>query len=526
MIDNDINFHLIYYLSSPPHTVRTSGKCSYALPFCRMGTPPVHIACILRKWIHAGDLLFWLGRCCWCANSPCQSRKCSTHSGLCITSFCLVCLVQVVVARLLVRMALIDWLQRKALVCLCCHVLFHFGLVCYRSHIQLRGQILLRVFQWCPILQIVVLGCCTPVDNGVVLGAGRLVGGHVERSGGLLVPARRGLLSSSPFGWWCLVVVDGVDLCLRQAAEEMRLFVLRAHWLIPSSSWRASPCVMWWYWQWYWLYCCWTSHSSWSRQNDYSVRTPLVQMWQFPKLGVVGMPLGYGGVDWSTDLWTLPITHDEVVKTTQESLSECAQKDCATKRTQQQFGPSLNHSQRNPIVESAGFSYACTTKINNMKFAHQSFCNPPIAFFFKAIKAGFLKGTPHLDAHTGHKYLIASLVTAKGHLKQPRKGIWSTTPKPTMTPRMLLSTPARAHNTTMPGLIQPEEYDNLPNHPPHNKINDIEDKSIANVFCFGAFANKVTGIIYNDCTGDFPYMSLDGNVCFFVKCIITKWMPS
>ena len=233
-----------------------------------------------------------------------------------------------------------------------------------------------------------------------------------------------------------------------------------------------------------------------------------------------------GYKDLTTDLWTLPITHDEVVKTTQESLSECTQKDCATKRTQQQFGPSLNHSQRNPIVESAGFSYACTTKINNMKFAHQSFCNPPIAFFFKAIKAGFLKGTPHLDAHTGHKYLIASLVTAKGHLKQPRKGIWSTTPKPTMTPRMLLSTPARAHNTTMPGLIQPEEYDNLPNHPPHNKINDIEDKSIANVFCFGAFANKVTGIIYNDCTGDFPYMSLDGNVCFFVKCIITKWMPS
>ena len=127
MIDNDINFHLIYYLSSPPHTVRTSGKCSYALLFCRMGTPPVHIACSLRKWIHAGDLLFWLGRCCWCANSPCQSRKCSTHSGLCITSFCLVCLVQVVVARLLVRMALIDWLQRKALVCLCCHVLFHSG---------------------------------------------------------------------------------------------------------------------------------------------------------------------------------------------------------------------------------------------------------------------------------------------------------------------------------------------------------------------------------------------------------------
>jgi hypothetical protein len=68
----------------------------------------------------------------------------------------------------------------------------------------------------------------------------------------------------------------------------------------------------------------------------------------------------------------------------------------------------------------------------------------------------------------------------------------------------------------MPGLTQPEEHDNLPNHSPPIIINEIEDESIANVFCFRAFADKVTGIVYNDCTGDFPYMSLDGNVCFFV----------
>jgi hypothetical protein len=46
-------------------------------------------------------------------------------------------------------------------------------------------------------------------------------------------------------------------------------------------------------------------------------------------------------------------------------------------------------------------------------------------------------------------------------------------------------------------------------------ITDVEDKSIANIFCFGAFANKNTGIMYNDCTGNFPFISLDGNVCFF-----------
>ena len=47
-------------------------------------------------------------------------------------------------------------------------------------------------------------------------------------------------------------------------------------------------------------------------------------------------------------------------------------------------------------------------------------------------------------------------------------------------------------------------------------LDDVDDKSIVNVFCFGAFADKNTGVVYNDCTGSFPFMSLNGNVCFFV----------
>ena len=43
-----------------------------------------------------------------------------------------------------------------------------------------------------------------------------------------------------------------------------------------------------------------------------------------------------------------------------------------------------------------------------------------------------------------------------------------------------------------------------------------DDKSIANVFCIGAFADKVSGVVYNDLTGNFPFMSIDGSVCFFV----------
>ena len=49
----------------------------------------------------------------------------------------------------------------------------------------------------------------------------------------------------------------------------------------------------------------------------------------------------------------------------------------------------------------------------------------------------------------------------------------------------------------------------------YNIIDNEDDQSIANVFCFGAFTDKISGVVYNDCTGKFPYMSLDGNVCFF-----------
>ncbi len=51
---------------------------------------------------------------------------------------------------------------------------------------------------------------------------------------------------------------------------------------------------------------------------------------------------------------------------------------------------------------------------------------------------------------------------------------------------------------------------------PHLIISDNDDKSIANIFAFGAFADKNNGIVYHDLTGSFPFMSLDGSVCFFV----------
>jgi hypothetical protein len=45
---------------------------------------------------------------------------------------------------------------------------------------------------------------------------------------------------------------------------------------------------------------------------------------------------------------------------------------------------------------------------------------------------------------------------------------------------------------------------------------DEDDITIANIFCFGAFADKTSGIVYHDLTGSFPFISLAGSVCFFV----------
>ena len=67
----------------------------------------------------------------------------------------------------------------------------------------------------------------------------------------------------------------------------------------------------------------------------------------------------------------------------------------------------------------------------------------------------------------------------------------------------------------------PKDQEARPETPPENDITqpppDMEiTEDEANIFCFGVFADKNTGVVYNDLTGKFPFMSLDGNVCFFV----------
>ena len=55
------------------------------------------------------------------------------------------------------------------------------------------------------------------------------------------------------------------------------------------------------------------------------------------------------------------------------------------------------------------------------------------------------------------------------------------------------------HDPTMPQL--------------HSKV---IDEKIANIFCFGAFADKNSGIVYNNLTGNFPFMLLDGSECYLI----------
>jgi hypothetical protein len=176
----------------------------------------------------------------------------------------------------------------------------------------------------------------------------------------------------------------------------------------------------------------------------------------------------------------------------------------------------MPHSPFVPPPELALFSCHRTTKTNAVKFMHQSLCNPPITSLIKAINAGFLHGAPHLNAKFVQKYLMPSPRTSKGHMKQPCKDLQSTTTKPTCP---FLSCPPCApiiHQPVMPGLFLDNDNKDDSNEPRPAFIDDINNESIANVFCFGAFADKNTGVVYNDSTGNFPFMSLNGNICFFM----------
>ena len=137
-----------------------------------------------------------------------------------------------------------------------------------------------------------------------------------------------------------------------------------------------------------------------------------------------------GKKDPSTDLWTLPIgpkqeqakkINAKFNRVTPEVKPVCQAPKKSIKV------PSDTHE---GATQVASFTHSIKTRANAVKFAHQSLCNPKISTLLKAVRRGFLDGCPNISEKLINKYLNASPATAKGHMKRPRHGIRSTTPKP------------------------------------------------------------------------------------------------
>jgi hypothetical protein len=214
-----------------------------------------------------------------------------------------------------------------------------------------------------------------------------------------------------------------------------------------------------------------------------------------------------GFKDPSTDLWTLPIPN-KVSNTPIPALPRTG--PCSTRAT--------HHATEIPPTNNiATFTHSVRMRANAVRFAHQSLCSSRISTLLKAVWKGFLKGCPNMTKTLILKYLNPSPATTKGHMKRPRHGIRSTRPKPTR----------NGTATNIPVLVAQIAPQLLPlfgwnpircqldNEGP-NIIIDEDDLSTANIFCFGAFADKTSGIVYHDLTGSFPFMSFDGSICFFV----------
>ncbi len=138
----------------------------------------------------------------------------------------------------------------------------------------------------------------------------------------------------------------------------------------------------------------------------------------------------HGSKDPATDLWTLPITPMAILHTGTGKTSQMLTDPFpASSLACPLLGKGLV-DQKNPALKDiAALTHSIQTQANVVKFTHQSLCNSKISTLLKAVCKGFLKGCPNLNEELVIKYLNLSPATAKGHMKQPKKGIRSTTPK-------------------------------------------------------------------------------------------------
>ncbi len=203
--------------------------------------------------------------------------------------------------------------------------------------------------------------------------------------------------------------------------------------------------------------------------------------------------------DPSTDLWTLPI---RTAKMWTENHNNVSPSIIATTK-----GDDVH-----PGVNSATFTHSVRTRGNGVKFAHQALCNPKISTLLKAVRHGFLHGCPNMSEKLILKYLNPSPATAKGHMKRPWHGIRTT---------HRIAPPQQSNSSALPiqaiPILRPNE-DHVAQIEiiPAPKYFRQNYPFTAYLFCSTAFADKVSGVVYSDLTGNFPFMSYDGNKCFIV----------
>ncbi len=211
-----------------------------------------------------------------------------------------------------------------------------------------------------------------------------------------------------------------------------------------------------------------------------------------------------GAKDPATDLWTLPL--GSPMGTTSHHVADMILP----------AAPVFADAWANMATQIAFFTHTVRTKANSIRFAYQSLCSPKISTLLKAIWRGYLKGCPNLTLHGVTKYLNPSPAMAKGHMKHPRQGIQSTRnptivqadASPHLRPPIVVNNTAHQQEPPMP-LIP---FARIPNV----IKDDMDNQTDANLFCFAVFADKHIVTLYNDLTGTFPFMSLEGNVCFLV----------
>jgi hypothetical protein len=148
-------------------------------------------------------------------------------------------------------------------------------------------------------------------------------------------------------------------------------------------------------------------------------------------------------------------------------------------------------------------------------------CSPTISTIIKAIRRGFLDGCPDLLPKGVTRYLNPSPATAKGHMKRPHQGIRGTTTQQPQSPPSgkqgptVRAAPIAYKDSWIEDISKPFISQRASRSRPFGHRRGGR-QLCRKYFCFAVFADKRTGVLYNYLTGSFPYMSLEGNVCYLI----------